>query len=60
VDAPSPWLRQPLKTAAEYGRGCGIRVIDGGCPCMFGSIADFGHKVMRGLFMLTGDVPRKV
>jgi hypothetical protein len=33
--------------AAEYGREHGIHVIDGGCPCMFGQTADFGHKLMR-------------
>jgi len=33
--------------AADYGRDCGIHVIDGGCPCMFGPTADFGHKLMR-------------
>jgi hypothetical protein len=35
-------------------------VIDGGCPCMFGSTADFGHKAMRRLFTLTGNVPKEV
>src|SRR5262245_14728450 len=34
-------------TATAYGRAHGITVIDGGCPCMFGPTADFGHKVMR-------------
>jgi uncharacterized protein len=47
-------------TAADYGREHGITVIDGGCPCMFGPTADGGHKVMRALFTLTGNVPRKV
>jgi uncharacterized protein len=48
------------KTAAEYGRAHGIDVIDGGCPCMFGPTADGGHKVMRVLFTLTGNVPKDV
>ena len=48
------------KTAAAYGREHGIAVIDGGCPCMFGPTADPGHKAMRFLFTLTGNVPRKV
>ena len=48
------------KTAAEYGRVHGIKVIDGGCPCMFDPTADFGHKAMRRLFTLTGHVPRQV
>jgi uncharacterized protein len=48
------------KTAAEYGRSHGIAVIDGGCPCMFDPTADFGHKAMRRVFTLTGNVPRSV
>jgi uncharacterized protein len=47
-------------TAAEYGRAHGITVIDGGCPCMFGPTADLGHKVMRPVFTLTGNVPKHV
>ena len=47
-------------TAAEYGREHGVSVIDGGCPCMFGPTADFGHKAMRGVFTLMGNVPREV
>ena len=46
--------------AAAYGRQQGIAVIDGGCPCMFGPTADRGHKAMRVIFTLTGNVPRKV
>jgi hypothetical protein len=48
------------KSAAEYGRAHGIEVIDGGCPCMFGPTADFGHKVMRRVFTLAGNVPKQV
>ena len=47
-------------TAAAYGRQHGITVIDGGCPCMFGPTADAGHKAMRFLFTLTGNVPKRV
>jgi uncharacterized protein len=47
-------------TAAEYGREHGIAVIDGGCPCMFGATADRGHKAMRTILTLTGNVPRRV
>jgi predicted CoA-binding protein len=47
-------------TATAYGRKHGIRVIDGGCPCMFGPTADPGHKAMRFVFTLTGNVPKKV
>jgi uncharacterized protein len=48
------------KAAAEYGRERGIAVIDGGCPCMFGPTADPGHKAMRVVLSLTGNVPRRV
>jgi predicted CoA-binding protein len=48
------------ETAAQYGRERGIRVINGGCPCMFGPTADLGHKGMRLMFTLTGNVPREV
>jgi uncharacterized protein len=48
------------EAAADYGRQRGITVIDGGCPCMFGPTADLGHKAMRAIFTLTGNVPRKV
>jgi predicted CoA-binding protein len=48
------------ETAAEYGREHGISVIPGGCPCMFNPTADFGHKMMRGMFKLNGNVPREV
>jgi uncharacterized protein len=48
------------KTASTYGRERGIAVIDGGCPCMFGPTADFGHKAMRFVFTLSGNVPKDV
>jgi uncharacterized protein len=48
------------KEATTYGREHGIAVIDGGCPCMFGPTADFGHKAMRVVFTLGGNVPREV
>jgi uncharacterized protein len=48
------------KTAAADGRARGITVIDGGCPCMFDPTADRGHKLMRFVFTLTGNVPRRV
>jgi predicted CoA-binding protein len=48
------------KAAADYGRESGIAVIDGGCPCMFGPTADRGHKAMRVVLSLTGNVPRRV
>jgi predicted CoA-binding protein len=45
-------------TATTYGREHGITVIDGGCPCMFGPTADFGHKVMK--LFLSSHVPKSV
>jgi predicted CoA-binding protein len=48
------------ESAAAFGREHGIHVIDGGCPCMFGRTADRGYKVMRAVFMLSGNVPRRV
>jgi predicted CoA-binding protein len=48
------------KSAADFGRKHGISVIDGGCPCMFGPTADFGHKAMRVVFTLSGNVPKQV
>jgi uncharacterized protein len=48
------------EVAAAYGREHGIAVIDGGCPCMFGPTADVGHKTMRVVLTLTGNVPRRV
>lgn len=47
-------------TATAFGREHGITVIDGGCPCMFGATADIGHKAMRVLFGLSGNVPKDV
>jgi hypothetical protein len=48
------------QAAADYGRQRGIAVIDGGCPCMFDPTADLGHKAMRVVFTLTGNVPKEV
>ena len=48
------------QSAADYGREQGMTVIDGGCPCMFGPTADFGHKAMRVVLTLGGKVPRQV
>ena len=48
------------ETPAAYCRDHGIAVIDGGCPCMFGPTADFGHRAMRFVFTLSGNVPKDV
>jgi predicted CoA-binding protein len=47
-------------SAAAWGREHGIRVIDGGCPLMFGPASDPAHKVMRFFCTLTGSAPRRV
>ena len=44
--------------ATAYGRRQGITVIDGGCPCMFGPTADFGHRLMRLVY--ARKVPKRV
>jgi hypothetical protein len=60
------WMHRSLgggsvsQAAAAWGREHGIRVIDGGCPLMFGPAADPGHKVMCLLLTLLGKVPRRV
>jgi hypothetical protein len=46
--------------ATAFGRDHGINVIDGGCPCMFAPAADPGHRVMRAVLTLAGNVPRQV
>lgn len=46
--------------AVRWGREHGLRVIDGGCPCMFDPTADGGHKLMRPIFTWIGKVPRQV
>jgi predicted CoA-binding protein len=46
--------------AAEFARNQGMKVIAGGCPCMFGATADAGHKMMRVFLTMGGKVPRRV
>lgn len=46
--------------ATELGRDNGMTVIDGGCPLMFDPTADVGHKAMRWMLNLTGNVPKQV
>lgn len=59
------WLHRSFGTgsvsekAVARGREHGLRVIAGGCPCMFGKTADPGHKLMRGLLSLTGGLPKE-
>ena len=46
--------------ATTFGREHGVRVIDGGCPCMYDPAADPGHKVIRAMCQLTRKLPRQV
>ena len=55
-----PGVGSVSEAAADYGRERGITVIEGGCPCMFDPTADLGHKVMRFVFTLNGNVPNAV
>jgi len=47
-------------TAAEFCRGKGIKVIEGGCPMMFLPGGDIGHKCMRWMLGVTGRLPSRV
>jgi predicted CoA-binding protein len=47
------------ENATRLGRENGVRVIDGGCPCMFDPAADTGHKMMRVVLGSMGRVPHK-
>ena len=44
--------------AVELCREHGIRVIPGGCPMMFLSPVDVGHRCMRWLLRWTGGLPK--
>ena len=48
------------ESATALGRAAGVTVIDGGCPLMFDPTADFGHKILKGVLSLVGNVPKKV
>jgi predicted CoA-binding protein len=49
------WMHRSIGTgsvsesATEHGRQRGIKVIDGGCPCMFDPTADPAHKGVRAV-----------
>ena len=47
-------------SATQLGRQNGITVIDGGCPLMFGSNVDLGHRAIRLVFTMTGGIPQQV
>ena len=45
--------------AVKFGEDHGLSVIHTGCPMMYYSPVDFGHKCMRWVLQLTGKIPRK-
>ena len=47
-------------SAIAKAREGGLAVIPGGCPCMFGETSDPGHRVMRGMLLTFGRIPRRV
>jgi predicted CoA-binding protein len=46
--------------AVDFCRARGIEVIAGGCPMMFITDADVGHRCMRWVLNLTGALPKEV
>jgi len=46
--------------AVLLGREHGLTVIDGGCPLMYGPASDRGHRLMRSVCRLAGNLPREV
>ena len=63
---PRVWLHRGIgpgsssDTAVAACHEHGVRVIPGGCPCMFGATADPGHRCMRVLLRAGGKLPRTV
>ena len=60
------WMHQSMmaagtsvsETAVAYCRENGISVIAGACPLMFGETADFGHKCMKFMLRVAGQLPK--
>jgi predicted CoA-binding protein len=61
---PRVWLHRGMgpgsssEAAVGYCVEHGISVIPGGCPCMFGSTSDPGHRCMRVMLKVAGKLPR--
>ncbi|MEO1064405.1 MAG: CoA-binding protein [Actinomycetota bacterium] len=55
-----PAATSVLPVAVGLGRDHGLRVIDGGCPLMFGPTADLGHRCLRIVLSAMGRLPREV
>jgi hypothetical protein len=47
------------QAAADFCRDNNITVIPGGCPMMFCTPVDFGHRCMRWILNLTGGLPKQ-
>ena len=47
------------KEAIKFGEDHGLAIIQTGCPMMYYSPVDFGHKCMKWVLQLTGKIPRK-
>ena len=66
LGVPQVWMHRGIGegsvsvAATELGRAHGVRVIDGGCPCMFPTADDAGHRILRAVGTLTHTVPRRV
>lgn len=63
---PRVWLHRGIgpgslsEEAVDACRRHGIAVIPGGCPNMFGTTSDPGHRGMLKVLQLTGKVPRTI
>ncbi len=45
------------ETAVEYCEQHNISVIAGACPLMFGKTSDGGHRLIKGVFQVLGQLP---
>jgi uncharacterized protein len=63
---PRVWMHHGIgpgsdsEAAAANCREHGVRVIPGGCPCMFGATSDPGHRCMKVMLRAGGKLPRTV
>ncbi len=48
------------KEGHELCRSSGIDCIAGGCPLMYGPTSDGGHRFMRGMLGLFGQLPKQI
>ncbi len=60
------WLHRALHSmgasfdpqTVEFAEGRGMSVIAGGCPMMFAQPVDFGHKCMKWIVGMMGQMPK--